>query len=57
MSKLVRLLLAVALLVGVGWFAMRQFGGSSEPAGGPAADAKKPRLEEKYGYTSEGVGK
>lgn len=57
MGKAAKLLLAVALLAGVVWFTAQQFGGSSEPDGGAAADAKKPRLEEKYGYTSEGVGR
>jgi hypothetical protein len=57
MGKTARLLVVVALLAGVVWLAARQFGGSGEPAGGTAADARKPRLEEKYGYTSEGVGR
>ncbi len=57
MSKTARLLLVVALLAGVVWFAAQQFGGPGDPARGTAAEAQKPRLEEKYGYTSEGVGK
>jgi hypothetical protein len=56
-GKVVKLLVVVAVLAGVAWFAVQQFSGSTEPAGGAAADAKKPRLEEKYGYTSEGVGR
>lgn len=62
MAKLAKLLLLVAIVVAAlaAVFLLRQ-----QPAAparpvqaeirGPAADAQRPRLEEKYGFTSETV--
>jgi hypothetical protein len=54
MGKLIKLVLAVAILGGIGWFAYTQMeqAGSTESrkqAGGV-------RVEEKYGFTSQQAG-
>ncbi|MBU0616538.1 MAG: hypothetical protein KKI02_02350 [Planctomycetes bacterium] len=57
MGKLVKLLVLVAIIVVVAYVVMT-FSGDSES--GPRADTdqrdERPRLEEKYGFTSETVG-
>lgn len=57
MGKLVKLLVLVAIIA-VAAYVVVTFSGGSE--NGPTADSsqrdERPRLEEKYGFTSETVG-
>lgn len=52
MGKLIMLLLIVAVIGGAAWYFMNQEGAADAPQG--AKDA--PRVEEKYGFTSQGAG-
>ncbi|MFO0839392.1 MAG: hypothetical protein U1D55_12815 [Phycisphaerae bacterium] len=56
MGKLVKLLLVVAVLGAAAYFALNyaQESGSTPVKG--TKEENKPRLEEKHGFTSEGVG-
>ena len=54
MGKIIKLVLVIAILVGVGYIAMMYMGeGAGTP--GRADNPDAPRVEEKYGFTSQGV--
>lgn len=57
MGKLAKLIVVVALIVVAG-YAVVSLTGNSDDTGPTASDQKdeRPRLEEKYGFTSETVG-
>jgi hypothetical protein len=61
MFKLIKILLLLAIVVGVGVAAYVYLQKPTTPATGTAKEIRsskesdKPRVEEKYGYTSEGV--
>ncbi len=56
MGKLVKLLIVLVVIAGAGWLLVNQMN-QGESDSTPAAEGDPPvRVEEKYGFTSEGVG-
>lgn len=56
MSGLVKLLIVIGLLAVAGVVAMQFMGDATEDPHDPNKPDERPRLEQKYGYTTEGVG-
>ncbi|MBW7904219.1 MAG: hypothetical protein LC135_13215 [Phycisphaerae bacterium] len=56
MSGLVKLLIVIGLLAVVGVVAMQFMGDAAKDPHDSNKPDERPRLEQKYGYTTEGVG-
>jgi len=57
MGKLVKVLIVVAIIAVVGYILVNRSGDSGRgQTAGPEQPDERPRLEEKYGFTSEMVG-
>ncbi len=57
MGKLIRLIVVLALVAAVAYFALDQLADPEAAGDLPAArEVDKPRLEEKHGFTSQGLG-
>ena len=57
MSKLVKLLVLLAIVVIAGYAVIKYSGGNDDRQQADAQEAdQRPRLEEKYGFTTEQVG-
>lgn len=56
MSKLVTLVVVVVILGAVAWYAVNQTGESDSGGAQAEGDRGGVRVEEKYGFTSQGAG-
>jgi hypothetical protein len=57
MGKLVKVIILIAIIAVAGYIFVTRSGDSgSGRTGGPEQRDERPRLEEKYGFTSETVG-